>query len=455
MHIISVGGNMETAEIIVSRINSVVWGPAMLCMLLFIGIFYTVKINFFQFVHFRTWLKETIGSCFSKKDRTKCTLSPFKAMTTALAGAIGTGNIVGVAGAIALGGAGAVFWMWVAAFFGMATVFAENYLGIIFRENRNGEYVGGPMYYIEKGLHSKVLAAIFAIMCTGASLGMGNMTQANSAAGAMNIGFGIDVRISGAVIAALTALIIFGGIDRISALNEKLIPVVSLLFILFALLILLFNHERIIPSVIDIIKNAFGFRQAAGGFCGYTMANALRYGISRGVFSNEAGLGSSPIVHSASDNTTPVKAGMWGIFQVFVDTIIMCTLMALCIMVTGSNEIRSNAVEISSAAFSSVFAGAGSFFVNASITVFAFATLISWCYYGEKSIQYLFQGKYITVYRIIYISAAFIGSVMEIGIVWDISDTFNGLMAIPNMIALLLLSRNVSYKKFNNHNRNI
>ena len=415
----------------------------MLCTLLFVGILYTLKLRFFQLFRFRYWIRETIGSCCDKKLRKNINISSFKAMTTALAGAIGTGNIVGVAGAIALGGPGAVFWMWIAAFFGMATVFAENYLGIIYRETKDGKNVGGPMYYIEKGLHCKPLAAVFATMCTGAALGMGNMTQANSAAGALELGFGIDVRISGVIISILTGLIIFGGLDRISALNEKIIPIISVLFIGTAIIILITNYNRIIPVFLDIIKGAFGIRQATGGFCGYLILNSLRYGISRGVFSNEAGLGSSPIVHAASECDDPHKAGMWGLFQVFIDTIVMCTLMAMCILVTNSTDSEINGIAISTAAFTRVFGAAGKYFVCISLTVFAFATLVSWCFYGEKSIEYLLGKRSVPIFRIIYSSAAFFGAIMNISLIWDISDTLNGFMAIPNLAALLLLSDKV------------
>lgn len=429
---------IETA---VRAVNGIVWGPAMLCVLLAVGVYYSVRLRFFQVRRFPYWWKNTIGAALGGKGKSGG-LSPFRAMTTALAGAIGTGNIVGVAGALSLGGAGAILWMEIAAVFGMATIYAENVLGVKYREKKGSGFVGGPMYYIEKGLRCRWLAVVFAVICVGASLGMGNLTQANSVSGALYRGFGLDVRIAGAVLAVLTGLVIFGGIGRISALTEKLVPLMSLLYIGATVVILAVNYREIPSALGEIISSAFGLRQAAGGFLGYGMARAVKYGISRGVFSNEAGLGSSPIVHAAADTDDPARQGMWGIFQVFIDTTVMCTLMALCILTTHSLS-GSDGIEISSLAFESVLGGAGRVFICLSITLFAFATLVSWCYYGEKALEYLTGGRFITAYRIAYTAFAFLGSIMSIGLVWDISDTLNGLMAIPNLAALVLLRKEV------------
>lgn len=433
---------MEKIEAAVRAVNGIVWGPAMLCVLLIVGVYYSVRLRFFQIRHFGIWWRKTIGEAFTAPKKNGG-LSPFRAMTTALAGAIGTGNIVGVAGALSLGGAGAIFWMEIAAVFGMATIYAENVLGVKFREKRGGGYVGGPMYYIEKGLRCKWLAAVFAVICVGASLGMGNLTQANSVSGALFRGFGLDVRIVGAVLAGLTGLVVFGGIGRISALTEKLVPLMSVLYIGATVVIIAVNFREIPSAVGEIIGSAFGLRQAAGGFMGYGMARAVKYGISRGVFSNEAGLGSSPIVHAAAETDDPARQGMWGIFQVFIDTTVMCTLMALCILTTRSDITGADGIEISTRAFESVLGGAGRVFISLSITLFAFATLVSWCYYGEKALEYLTGGRFITIYRIAYTAAAFIGSIMSIGLVWDISDTLNGLMVIPNLTALILLRKHI------------
>ncbi len=440
---------MDTLKNINSFINGIVWGPFMLCILLGVGIFYTFKLRFFQIRHFKLWWKKTFCSIFTQSNTTggKNKLSPFRAMATALAGAIGTGNIVGVAGAISLGGAGAVFWMWVAAVFGMATIFAENVLGVRYREKRNGVFVGGPMYYIEKGLHCKWVAVIFAALCTLAALGMGNMTQANSVAGALKEGFGISPQISGIVIAAAAAFVIFGGIGRISALTEKLVPFMAVLYIFAALIVLTVNYRRIPGAFAEIICGAFDFRCAAGGFMGYGMSRALKYGISRGVFSNEAGLGSSPIVHAAADTDDPYTQGMWGMFQVFVDTIVLCTLMALCILTTGADISEPDSIKLSTEAFTSVLGNAGKIFISASIVLFAFATLVSWCYFGEKSVEYLSGGRFIVLYRVLYAAASYIGCIMSLSLVWEISDTLNGLMAVPNLAALILLSSKIRYSE--------
>lgn len=435
---------MDTILKINSVINSIVWGPFMLCVLLGVGVFYTIKLRFFQVTHFRLWWDKTFLSLFRKTDKQKGKgLSPFQAMSTALAGAIGTGNIVGVAGAITLGGAGAVFWMWVAAFFGMGTVYAENVLGMKYREKHGEGYVGGPMYYIRKGLRCKWGAAVFALFCTLSAFGMGNMTQANSISGALETGFGISPVLCGILMTAVIGLIVFGGIDRIASLNEKLVPVMALLFFTASLIVIGANVTRIPYAFAKILAGAFDMKGAAGGFMGYGMARAVKYGISRGVFSNEAGLGTSPIVYSASEGDDPAVQGMWGIFQVFVDTIIMCTLMALCIICSGLDESGIEGITLSTTAFEGVLGYPGKIFVSVSIVLFAFGTLVSWCYYGEKSFEYLSGGRFTGIYRIIYTACVYFGSVMSLNAVWEISDTLNGLMAIPNLAALILLQSKV------------
>ena len=435
-----------------SFINNIVWGPYMLILLLGVGIFFTVKLKFFPLIHFKTWWKYTVLSFLkSNKSSSNERISPFQAMATALAGSIGTGNIVGVANAIALGGAGAVFWMWIAAFFGMSTVFAENVLGIKYRTKRNGKYVGGPMYYIEKGLKCKWLAVIFSIFCTLAAFGMGNMTQANSVSGALQNGFGISPKITGIILSILVGIIIFGGIGRISKLTEKLVPVMAVIYTIAVFIVITVNFREIPNAFDEIFIQAFDFKAVSGGFMGYGMSKAVKYGISRGVFSNEAGLGSSPIVHSAADTDDPYQQGMWGIFQVFIDTIVLCTLMALCILTTNSDKTNLDGIELSTYSFETVLGHAGNIFMSLSIILFAFATLVSWSYYGEKSLEYLTNGKYISVYRIIYSIIVYIGCTTNISLVWEISDTLNGFMAIPNLVALILLSHEIKYSELS-HN---
>ena len=433
---------MEFVVKINHAINSIVWGPVALVALLLIAIFFSFRLGFLQITKFKLWWKETIGSLFSNENKSaeKGKITPFRAMATALAGAIGTGNIVGVASAISLGGAGAIFWMWISSIFGMATIFAENVLGVKYRETRNSKYVGGPMYYIKNGLHCKWLAAIFAIACTLASLGMGNMTQSNAVAGALEVGFDVSPVVTGAFLTALVGVVIFGGIERISSFTAKIVPFMAILYTLGALIVVFINIKKIPEAFGEIFSSAFDISSMAGGFMGYGMSRALKYGISRGVFSNEAGLGSSPIVHAAADTDNPCKQGMWGIFQVFVDTIVLCTLMALCIICTGSHKTNLDAVAVSSYCFESVFGTFGKYFMSLSITLFGVATLVSWSYFGERSVEYLTNGRFISSYRIAYTLITFVGCILNLNLVWEISDTFNGLMAIPNMIAIVLLS---------------
>ncbi len=441
---------MEQLQAINAKINTIIWGPYMLLFLIGVGLLYTIKLKFFQLVHFRWWWRKTALSVFGKNNSSSHSgISPLQAMSTALAGSVGTGNIVGVANAIALGGAGAVFWMWIAAFFGMATVFAENVLGVKYRTRNGGKFVGGPMYYIEKGLDCKWLAVIFAVICTAASLGMGNMTQSNSVAGALKTGFGVPPEISGVILAVLVGMIIFGGISRIARLTEKLVPAMTILFLSGITVVILFNIRAIPEAFSRIFTEAFDVRCAAGGFMGYGMTKAMKYGISRGVFSNEAGLGTSPIVHAAAETDDPYNQGMWGIFQVFIDTIVLCTLMALCILTTGGDRMGLDGIELSTYSFDAVLGRFGHIFMSLSIILFAFGTLVSWSYYGEKSLEYLTGGKYIRLYRIFYAAVTYAGCVMGLSVVWEISDTLNGLMAIPNLIALILLSSKVRYSEIN------
>lgn len=442
---------LEKFKYINDIVSEFVWGPYMLLFLLFIGVFFTIRSKFFQITNFDLCLKNTVGTIF-KKDKTKKKdkpreISAFQAMTTALAGAIGTGNIVGVATAITLGGPGSIFWMWVSAIFGMMTICAENILGVKYRtKNSKGENVGGPMYYIEYGLKQKWLAVLFSVFCIFATLGMGNMTQANSIAGTMKDTFSFDPRYTGIILCILTSLIIFGGVKRIAEFTEKAVPLMAIFYIVGGLIVIIFNIQNL-PSVFkNIILNAFSFKSATGGTIGFAASKAMKYGISRGVFSNEAGLGSSPIVYSASSERNPVVQGMWGIFQVFFDTIIGCSVTAFCILSSGITIDDKNGIEISNAAFESIFGKFGCVFITISITLFAFSTIISWSFYGEKSLEYIVGDKYNMVFKAVYIIIILFASVIDLNLVWELSDTFNGLMAIPNLIALLFLSKEVIFE---------
>lgn len=427
-------------------VNLIVWGPLMLALIILVGLQFSFRLNFFQFSQYKLWLGKTIGTIINgnKFSRKTYGISPFQAATTALAGAIGTGNIVGVATAITLGGPGAVFWMWIAAFFGMMTIFAENILGVKYRTlDKNGENIGGPMYYIGKGLGQRWLGCFFAWACILASFGMGNMTQANSISASLKKSFGFSPSVTGLIIAVIVSLIIFGGIKRIAKVTEKVVPFMALFYIVGGLIVIFININNLPKVILEIICGAFNFKSFTGGASGYAMSSAIRYGISRGIFSNEAGLGSSPIVHAATSEKEPVIQGMWGIFQVFVDTILVCSITAFCILTSGVLPEGQDGALLSIQAFSSAFGNAGEMFVAISIVLFAFATIVSWSYYGERCMYYLFGEKNTLIYKATYIVIILFGSVMELDLVWSISDTFNGLMAIPNLTALILLSGEV------------
>ena len=431
-----------------NKLNEIVWGIPMLILLVGMGIFLSIRLKFFQIIKFKLIIKETLMKIIKnilkpdKRKRGEGGITPFQALSTALAGTIGVGNIAGVATAIFIGGPGAVFWMWVSAFFGMMTKYSEVVLAVKYREkNKNGEYIGGPMLYIKKGLNSKFLANVFAFCAVLASFGMGNMTQANSISAALKTGFNIPQEVTGVIVALLVGIVIIGGIKRVASVTEKIVPFMSIFYILGAVIVIAANYQEIPKSFSLIFGEAFKFKAVSGGILGSVMIKAMYAGIARGVFSNEAGLGSSSIAHAAAITDHPARQGLWGAFEVFLDTLVVCTITALAIITTGvwrSGEL--NGVDLSVSAFYSVLGDYGVWFLALSILLFAFATIIGWSYYGEKCIEFLFSEKMLTPYKFIFVIFVFIGSVLELNTVWKISDTFNGLMAIPNLIALLFLS---------------
>lgn len=440
---------MERIEEINGIINGIVWGPYMLIFLVGTGVLYTIWTKCFQVTKWSLWWANTLGTIFGKnKQKTLVTgkaISPFQAVTTALSSTVGTGNIVGVATAVYLGGPGAVFWMWVSAFFGMMTKFSEVVLAVKFREtDEKGFYHGGPMYYIQNGLGAKwkPLAVIFAILATLATFGIGNMTQSNAIASSFHVTFGAPPLVTGIVIAVLVALVIIGGIKRIGQVTEKLIPFMCVFYIIGCLIIVIMNITRIPGVFASIFAGAFGFNSAAGGVVGYTLMQTIRRGIARGVFSNEAGLGSAPIAHAASAQKDPVKQGVWGVFEVFVDTIIICTLSGLVIVLAGEYTKVSGS-ELTIASFSQTFGAFGGVFVSLSILFFAGSTIIGWSYYGEQSLNFLTNKNKtaVLIYKVIFCLVAIVGATGGLTMVWDIADTLNGLMAIPNLIALLMLRK--------------
>lgn len=441
-------------------INGFVWGIPCLTLLIATGVLMTVLTKGFQFSHFAHWFKNTIGSIFHKNVSAhvedKGSISQFQALCTALAATVGVGNIAGVATAIASGGPGAIFWMWVAAIFGSMTNYSENVLGIYFRrKNSRGEWAGGAMYYLRDGLGSykgfkqigRVLAVLFSIFAVLASFGIGNSSQVNTIATNMTSAFSIPAWVTGIVLMIMAGLVIVGGIKRIASVTEKIVPFMVVFYILGALIIIVLNAGNILPAFGAIFSFAFGFKAIGGAAIGIAVKNAVTWGFKRGVFSNEAGLGSSVMVHSASNVKEPVRQGMWGIFEVFADTIIVCTLTALVVLTSGlvdltTGEMLTDAVDsvLVADAFSRVFGYAGSAFIAVAILLFAFSTVLGWSYYGTKAWEYLFGTKATMIYKVIFVLFIIVGATMSLDLAWDISDTFNGLMSIPNLIGVLSLS---------------
>ncbi len=548
-------------EKINGRINGIVWGFPTIVLILLTGIVITCGTGFFQVRGIKIWLKATVGSLFkrkspnSKSSKNKNQMSAFQSACTALAATIGTGNIAGVATAIAIGGPGAVFWMWVSAFFGMMTAYAENVLGIYSRcKNEYGQWCGGPMYYIGEGVKfgntGKILAVMFSLFCIFASFGIGNMTQANSIASAMKLNFGADELRCGIVVAVFAGTVVVGGVNMLGRVTEKLVPLMSLFYIGASLFIIISNAERI-PAVMEsIVSNAFGFAPVAGGGCGVAMKKAVFCGIRRGVFSNEAGLGSSVIVNSASDICEPAEQGMWGMFEVFFDTFVLCSMTAFVLLTTccdaitveealkgiteekrtvalsdsgmlcntngialmgtcsnsaiktvlpyekdavrytvypasgepfdifckreygenshtnimtvrgvsvdsKSGKIKNSGdinavvfekiegVQLVTYAFSGIFGGWAGKILAIAILFFAFSTLIGWSYYGTKAWEYLFGLKTVAIYKIVFVAFIVLGATLNLNLAWEISDTLNGLMALPNLVGVLSLSGKV------------
>lgn len=439
------------------RLADLIWNPWLLGLFLVTGLYLSVRTGFFQVFHCHLWLKTTLGA-LGRKDRPGSGqgLTRLQAMSTALAATIGTGSIAGVATAIFYGGPGAVFWMWVSAFLGMMTGCVEKTLAVRYREkDEKGRWQGGPMCYMEKGLGSRTLATLFSLCCVGASLGGGNMVQANSISSALWASFGWDRLAVGIVTALLTGIVIVGGIGRIGKVSETLVPCMALLFVGGGVVVLVCNADALPGALTQIVEGALTPKAALGGSAGYGMAAALRYGVARGVFTNEAGMGSSSIAHAAADTREPAEQGMWGIFEVFMATIVVCSITALVILTTGVYQpeqalaaIQSGTVEpnmlgapLSAAGFSTVFGSFGEIFVSVSLLLFAFTSLLGCCYYGERGLEYLSgSNRWRGIYRIIFLWALVWGSVADVTSVWELADIFNGLMALPNLFTLLLLS---------------
>lgn len=453
-------GTVKMAEKIASInqvVNGFIWSvPAMICII-GVGLLLSVRTRFIQIRKFGVAMKNTVGKIFDKTQAKDGSMSPFQAVCTALAGTVGTGNIAGVAGAIALGGPGAIFWMWCSAFLGMCTKFSEVTLAIHFREkNSNGEYVGGPMYYIKNGLSKKwyFLAVLYAVFGVLTVFGTGNATQVNTIVASINSALmsfhiidGTNDKanlIFGIFIAALVAMVLLGGIKRIGQVTEKLVPFMAVLYVILAFGVIIMNIEHVPAVFSEIFSGAFSPRAATGGVIG-SMLLSMKKGVSRGIFSNEAGLGTGSIAHACADTDNAVHQGMFGIFEVFMDTIIICTLTGLVILLAapGITYGQAAGAELTISGFTSTYGSWVSIFTAVAMCCFAFSTIIGWGLYGSRCIEFLGGEKLVRPFLVIYSFVSIVGATINLGLLWDIADTFNGLMAVPNLIALLMLSGQV------------
>ena len=459
---------LKLIEEINSAVNNFIWGvPAMVCII-GVGLYLSIRTGFIQIRKFKYAMKTTIGRIFKKRDASDGSITPFQAVCTALAATVGTGNIAGVAGAIAIGGPGAVFWMWISALLGMCTKFAEVTLAVHFRErNQEGDLVGGPMYYIKNGLGKKwqFLAVLFSLFGVLTVFGTGNATQVNTITTAIDsalLNYNVCTSktisqinlILGIVIAVLVALVLLGGVKRIGKVTEKLVPFMALFYIALAIGVVILNIGNLPTVFASIFEGAFNPRSVTGGVVG-SIFICMKRGVSRGIFSNEAGLGTGSIAHACADTQKPVKQGFFGIFEVFTDTIVICTLTALVILCSGVtiNYGANAGAELTILGFTSTYGNWVSIFSAIAMCCFAFSTILGWGLYGARCIEFLFSPKVIKPFMVVYALVAIVGATMDLGLIWGIADTFNGLMSIPNLIALFLLSGTViklvkEYKKF-------
>ena len=436
----------------IHSLQEFVWGRGMLVFFLGAGIWFTIRSGFFQITKIHIWTANTIGA-FKKGKKTKnaketASVTQFQSFCTALAATLGTGNITGVATALMFGGPGAIFWMWVSAFFGMMTTYAENFLGIKYRyKDEKGQWKGGAMVYMERGLGCKPLAVAFAVCCLGASFGMGNMVQGNSMAVGLEKAFHVPAFLSGSLCMIVVAVVLTGGMKQIAIFTERLVPVMAAIYLAGAMLVLFFYRDRIAGAFALIFQEAFRSSAAVGGVAGYSMKQAVRMGIARGIFSNEAGLGSSVMAHAQSDVEDPKVQGMWGILEVFIDTVLVCTITALVILVSQVPYWQAGEIDgttLTGMAFASVIPWGKEFLAGAT-ALFAFATMIGWFYFGAQTADYLAGEKGVKVYRFCYILITLPGCMIAPTMIWELSDALNGMMAVPNLLALFFLGKEVAY----------
>ena len=447
---------IETISSINSAVSGIVWGLPATALIFGVGLYLSIRTGFLQFRKFGTVWRNTIGKLFQKAPEAgHGAVTPFQAVCTALAATVGTGNIAGVAGAIAIGGPGAVFWMWISALLGMVTKYSEVTLAVHFRQkNKHGDWVGGPMYYIQNGLGKgwKWLAVLFSIFGVFAVFGTGNATQVNTIVTSIDaalINFGVIGAegtgtlnlILGIAIALLVALVLLGGIKRIGRVTERLVPFMALLYVVLGLGVVVINIENVPGVFAAIVKGAFNPAAVTGGVVG-AMFTAMQKGVARGIFSNEAGLGTASIAHASADVKDPVQQGLFGVFEVFIDTIVICTLTALVILCSGAPFTYGVAAgaELTISGFTSSYGNWVSIFTAVALCCFAFSTILGWGLYGSRCCEYLFGEKIIKPFMVIYALVAILGATMDLGLLWDIAETFNGMMAIPNLIGVALLS---------------
>lgn len=444
-------------DFITGPLNTIAWMYILLPCVAIGGLFFTIRNRGVQFTRFGYVIRNTLGKLFQKQTAKEGAVTPFQALTTALAATVGTGNIIGTTQAIAMGGYGAIFWLWVAALLGMIIKYSEVTLSVHYRQrNEQGDWVGGPMYYIAKGMgkHWKWLAILFAALAALAAFGIGNLSQANSITGSLNNAIAAfypaaaESRdtislVAGLVMAALTAAALFGGIKRIGKVTELLVPVMSAMYILFTMTVIFVNYENVLPALKLILTAAFTPKAVVGAASGIALKEALVWGLRRSAFSNEAGLGSAAIAHAAAETEGPVQQGIYGIFEVFVDTLVVCTLTGLTVAVSGVDVafgVKPGS-EIITAAFATVFGDKlAALFVALALMCFAYSTILGWSLYGSRCAEYIFGSKARKVYQAAFIVMVVVGATTSLDVVWDIADTLNGLMAIPNFIALFALS---------------
>ncbi len=432
---------MELLNSLLTQFNGLVWGKPMLVMILGTGVFLTIGLKFMPLLSLGKGFR-LLWQGRAKTDQ-EGEISPFNALMTSLSATIGTGNITGVATAIFIGGPGALFWMWITALIGMATKYSEAVCAVKYREiDANGNHVGGPMYYIKNGLGKKWLwlGFLFALFGALASFGIGNTVQANSVAHALETQFNIPLWLTGLVLLLLTAAVVLGGIKRIASVAGKLVPFMALAYMAAGIIVLVTHFSAIPAAIMLIVKSAFSPVAATGGFAGATIMLAVQWGVARGIFSNEAGLGSAPIAHAAARTNDPVRQGMIAMLGTFIDTIVVCSVTGLAIVLTGVWSSGAQGAALTIAAFDQVMPNTGGILVSLAQAVFAFTTILGWSVYGERCVEYLFGVRSIVIFRILWIAVIPVGAMSELSFIWLLADTMNALMAIPNLIALLLLS---------------